>query len=360
MSIYLDYNATAPVRPEVVSWMTERFAAPCNASSVHSYGRKAKQWLEEARKTIAAAICVFPQEIIFTASGTEANHMALRGIPGRTVLVSAAEHSSVLCQSARHIPVDNNGMVDLSKLDNMLTSHPDSLLSVMLANNEIGVIQPISEIAVLCKKYGALLHTDAVQALGKIPIDFGLLGCDMMTFSAHKMGGPVGAACLVVKQNIPIQPLLMGGGQELRRRAGTENVPAIAGFAKAVELMDFSHMQQLRGWLDTMEHVIANHGGAIIPGEAPRLPHTSCIAMANVSSEVQLMNFDLAGFAVSAGAACSSGRIEASHVLSAMGLEKKVASAAIRVSGGWNTVENDIISFTGQWIQTYKRLATNS
>ncbi len=409
MSIYLDYNATAPVRPEVISRMQELLALPANPSSVHRFGREAKKHLENARKIIADAVSAWPNEIIFTASGTEANAMALRGIPGHRVLVSAVEHSSVLKQAplpnppplrgrgdsaesplpeggrAREgaLPVDSNGIIDLVTLDGALAGNAPALVSVMLANNETGVIQPIPEVAAICKKHGALLHCDAVQGLGKIPVDFGALGCDMMTISAHKCGGPVGAAALVVRRELAFAPLLTGGGQELGRRAGTENVAAIAGFAVAVEQIDLGHMRQLRGWLDTMENVIsspirgeagrgAGHGkaeqvsphpnppptgeGIIFGASASRLPNTSCVAMLGVGQEVQLMDFDLKGFAVSVGSACSSGRIETSHVLAAMGVSKPLASCAVRISGGWQTKEQEIKAFTEAWQGLYGRL----
>lgn len=359
--VYLDYNATAPLRPVAAQKMAELQALPLNASSVHSRGREAKKHLEAARKTIAEAVSAWPNEITFTASGTEANVTALRGITGRQVLVSAVEHSSVLksCALAPIIPVDGNGVIDLSALDSMLTKHKKALVSVMLANNETGVIQPIAEVSALCKRHDALLHCDAVQALGKIPVDFGALGVDMMTLSAHKCGGPVGAAALVVRRELPFTPLMTGGGQESGRRAGTENVAAIAGFAAAVEAFDFDHMRQLRGWLDGLEQSISSPckgEGVVIGAGVTRVPNTSCIAMPGVSNEVQLMDFDLSGFCVSAGSACSSGRIEVSHVLTAMEIAEKTASCAIRVSSGWDTKEQDILSFTQNWQNTYQRL----
>ncbi len=379
--IYLDYNATAPVRPEAIARMQELLAMPLNPSSVHRFGCEAKKYLENARKTIADAISAWPNEIIFTASGTEANAMALRGIAGRRLMVSVVEHSSVLRQTLDSgrltvdsispstiyrplstVPVTSSGLIDLSALDAMLKGDAPALVSVMLANNETGVIQPIRDVAALCKKHGALLHCDAVQGLGKIPVDFGALGCDMMTISGHKCGGPVGASALVVRRDLPLTPLLSGGGQELGRRAGTENVAAIAGFAIAVEKIDFSQMRRLRGWLDKAEQEMSNVKGQrtkdnfdicplpfVFGASAPRLPNTSCVAMPGVGNEVQLMDFDLKGFAVSAGSACSSGRIEASHVLAAMGVPKTLASCAIRISGGWATTEEEIVSFTEAW-----------
>jgi len=339
-SIYLDYNATAPLRPEVVVRVSELLSAPANPSSAHSFGREAKKHLEDARRTLAEAISAFPNEIIFMGCGSEANATALRGFAGRRVLASATEHSSVLSHAQEKLPVDASGILDLTALDAALAGGSPALVSVMLANNETGIIQPIRAIADICKTHGALLHTDAVQALGKIPVDFTALGVDMMSIAAHKMGGPVGAAALVVRQDLAIAPLLTGGGQELRRRAGTENVAAIAGFARAVELIDLTHIQQLRLWLGAMESALQKT--AIFGKAATRLPNTTCLAIGSISQEVMLMKLDIAGFAVSAGSACSSGRIEPSHVLLAMGVEKSLAGSAIRISGGWNTTEAEI------------------
>jgi cysteine desulfurase len=353
-SVYLDYNATAPLRPEVISVMHHLMALPLNASSVHSAGREAKKQLENARNIIADCISAWPNEVVFCGSGTEANNWALHAVGGRKIVVSAIEHSSVLKGATgkeQRIAVDSHGVVELAALNTLLAAGEPALVSVMLANNETGVIQPIAEVSEICKKYGALLHCDAVQGVGKIPVDFGALGADMMTISAHKCGGPLGAAALIVRRDLAIQPLLTGGGQELGRRAGTENIAAIIGFAKAVELIDLGHMQLLRGWLQSLE----NAGGVVFGTSVPRLPNTTCIAMSGVSSEVQLMNFDLKGFAVSAGSACSSGRVESSHVLDAMGAGQW-AQNAIRVSGGWGTLQYNIEAFTKEWQNTYKRL----
>jgi cysteine desulfurase len=367
MSIYLDYNATAPARPEVLAVMQELHGAALNASSVHASGRKAKQILEASRKTIAETINCFTNEIIFVGTGSEANNWALSGYDN--VLVSAVEHASILKpHQVRHpreggdprlIPVDSAGVVNLIELDARLHSEKTKLVSVILANNETGVIQPIKDIAEIVHKHGALLHTDAVQALGKIPLDFSYLGVDMMTISAHKMGGAVGAAALVVRNNLPISPFIKGGGQELNRRAGTENIPAIAGFAEAVKSISLSHMQQLRKWLDLAENEMKNVSREtfLVGAESPRLPNTLCVTMPSVPSETQLMAFDLDKIEVSAGSACSSGRIESSHVLKAMGIAPDVASCAIRVSGGWNTTEEDIKSFVKSWKNLYERLS---
>ncbi len=358
MAIYLDYNATAPLHPQALAKMQEWQLLPANPSSVHGFGRAAKKQLEDARKIIAESISAWPNEIIFIGSGTEANVTVLRGFPGRRLLVSTIEHSSVLKGINDIIEVDANGIINLAELEQKLAADSKpALVSVMLANNEIGVIQPIAEVAAICKKYGALLHCDAVQALGKIPVDFSLLGADMLTISAHKTGGALGAATLVIKNSISIRPLLTGGGQELGRRAGTENIAAISAFAAAVEVIDLAKMQKLRTWLDTMEKQMLQVGGVVFCGNAQRLPNTSCVAMPYVGNEVQLIDFDLNNYAVSAGSACSSGRIEKSHVLLAMGVAPELAACAIRVSGGWNTTEDEIKKFTESWLRLAGRLA---
>lgn len=358
MATYLDYNATAPVRPQAIEKMMEIMASPANPSSTHAYGRIAKKHLEDARKIIAESINAFTDEVIFTGSGTESNATALLGFPERRLLVSAIEHSSVLkCRAdALLIPVDSNGIVDLSKLDKLLSADAKpALVSIMLANNETGVIQPLPEIAALCKKYNALLHCDAIQAFGKIPLEFGVLGVDMLSLASHKCGGPVGAAALMVRRNLPFQQLLKGGGQELSRRAGTENVAAIAGFGEALKHLDLAHMKNLRAWLDEFET-----GKTIFSKNVARLPNTSCVMMPGVNNETQLIDFDLKGFAVSAGSACSSGRIEVSHVLTAMGVPEKDAKCAIRVSGGWGTQKEEIVAFSAAWKSTCERLAKST
>lgn len=396
-SIYLDYNATAPLRPEVAERITELLSCgPLNASSVHSHGRHAKKILEESRQKLAEIFGVFTRELMFTASASEANHMALLGFPERRLIVSAIEHSSVLSlfdrpffpssprrqgpeasaqaawdprlrrndEAGMKISVDGNGIISLSSLEAALTESPiPAIVSIMLANNETGVIQPIRDVAELCHEHGALLHVDAVQALGKIPFDFSTLQADLMTIAGHKCGGPVGAAALLIKDGLPLQPLFTGGGQELRRRAGTENIPAIAGFALAAELAQHvSHMKEIERWRDVMEaEVLQTTAEAVIFGkDTPRLPNTSCLAMPGVSQEVQLMHFDLSGIAVSAGSACSSGRIEPSHVLSAMGIEPELAGSAIRASAGWATKEEDFQKFSQSWKTLWHRRKSES
>lgn len=360
---YLDYNATTPVRPEVVAHMSELLAHPHNPSSVHFYGREGKKYLENARSSIARALNCWANEIIFTASGTEANNMVCRAYPDRRLLLSAVEHSSIIktVPDALRIPVNRNGVIDVASLKALLEQDKKpALLLVMLANNETGVIQPIAEIAKLAKEYGALIHTDAAQALGKIPVDFSMLGVDMMTVSAHKMGGAPGAAALILRNDLPIKPLLSGGGQELGRRAGTENVAAISGFALAVDmaLAQMPQMQALRDYLtETEENLLEFAPETIVFGrKVDRLPNTSCITMHGVNSETQLMAFDLVGIAVSAGSACSSGRIESSHVIRAMGFPDEIASTAIRISAGWNTQPEAFVQMEQEWKKLHNRV----
>lgn len=354
---YLDHNATSPLRPSVAAAMDEIAHLPLNPSSIHSMGRESKKRLEDARKAIADAISVFPNEILFTASGTEANNMALRGFPERALLVSAVEHASILKLAeqlgASILPVDENGLLRLDILDAQLAAlNRPALVSIQLANNETGVIQPISDITAITRKHGALLHCDAVQALGKIPLDMGLLGADMLTICAHKAGGPVGIGALVLRNDLAIKPLLIGGGQELGRRAGTESLTQIVGFAALMHDVH-PYTSDLREHLEA--EILAYAPNAIIHGKAtPRLPNTSNIAMPGVSSETQLMDFDLKGICISAGSACSSGRIAASHVLNAMRAAE--AASSIRISLGWNTTPEEVELFLEAWKALYDRL----
>jgi cysteine desulfurase len=357
--IYLDYNATAPIRPEVVVVMMEAMALPANPSSVHRLGRAAKATIEQSRRTLADALSCWPGEVIFTASGTEANNMVLKSFGALPCAVAATEHASVLKTrpDAVRLPVDRQGILEMAALQAFLIAHPQpALISVMLANNETGVIQSIREIAALIHTHGGLLHVDAVQAFGKIPVDMNLLGADMLSLSAHKLGGGQGAGALIVSQKLVLPPMITGGGQESNRRAGTENVAAIAGFAKAVELAlgDSAWKGALRGWLDDLEARCS----AIFPDETlvigqgvPRLPNTTLLRMPGVKAETQLMQWDLAGIALSAGSACSSGRIETSHVVKAM-WGADAPDDAVRISGGWSTTAADIEAFFKGW-QTF-------
>lgn len=367
--IYLDYNATAPILPTVRDAMAALNGAPLNPSSIHGPGRHAKRLLEDARASIATALSAFPNEVLFVGSGSEANNMVLRAFaPTHRLLVSAVEHASISKTAsllgAATVPVDANGLVQLDVLEGMLAQLAQpALISIMLANNETGVIQPIAEIARIARAHGALVHCDAVQALGKIQLDWGLLGVDMLTISGHKAGGPVGAAALLIRNDLPIKPLITGGGQELGRRAGTENVAAIVGFAEAVKhTIHCPQATQWRAWQQWLETELtaAAPNTKIMGSSAPRLPQTLCITMSGVKAETQLMHFDLAGFAVSAGSACSSGRVVTSHVLTAMGVADAVAETALRISWGWGTTQADIEAIAAAWKSAYNRLSVKA
>jgi cysteine desulfurase len=353
--VYLDHNATAPLRPEARAAMLAAMAVTGNASSVHGEGRAARQLAEVSREQVARAVGVIPPMVVFTSGGSEANNLALKGAPVERLIVSAVEHPSVL-EAARAtgkpvelLPVDGQGIADLAALERLLSNGPRALVSLMLANNETGVIQPVADAVRIAQAHGALVHSDAVQGLGKLSVNFGLLGVDMMTLSAHKLGGPVGAGALIVRDGLALTPLIHGGGQELRRRAGTENLVALAGFG-AVAQAKLPDTAPLRGQLE------AGLDGAIILGAgAPRLPNTICFAYPGMNAETLLMAFDLEGIAVSSGSACSSGKVAKSHVLAAMGAAAEISKSAIRVSLGWNTTEDHINHFTAAWRNIVRR-----
>ena len=354
MRTYLDHNATSPLRENVKQAMRAAMNVEGNASSVHREGRLARKLLDDSREAVAQAIGVLAPMIVLTSGGTEANNMAIRNAPVERILVSAIEHPSVIeaakvaSKPAEFIPVTPQGVVDLEALAKMLEG-PKALVSVMLANNETGVIQPIREIVALAQKHGALVHTDAVQAFGKIPLNFGLLGVDMMTIAAHKVGGPTAIGALVVRDGLPMEPFMVGGGQELRRRAGTENLVGAAGFAAIAR----ENLLQVKALRDELEGALE---AAIIFGQAAaRLPNTINFAQPGLSAETLLMNFDLEGIAVSSGSACSSGKVARSHVLEAMGVAPEISAAAIRVSLGWNTTAEDITYFIAVWHKLNQR-----
>lgn len=364
--IYLDYNATAPVWPEVVEVVAEAMRLGGNPSSVHGVGRAARARVELARARVAGLAGCRARDVIFTSGGTEANNLALKGAGRKVLLVSATEHDSVLDVVREWqgdygvLAVDRNGVIDMNALRAALpVDARDVLVSVMLANNETGIIQPVAEVAALAHERGALVHCDAVQAAGKIGLDFRSLGIDMMTLSAHKIGGPQGVGALVLAPGLAISPLLRGGGQELGRRSGTENVPGIVGFGKAAELAHgiLARMPAIVALRDDLERRLTDltDGLAVAGAGAPRVGNTSCIVMPGVAAETQIMAMDLAGICVSAGAACSSGKVRSSHVLTAMGLSEADAKSAIRVSLGWNTRGGDIDAFLDAWMTLYDR-----
>jgi cysteine desulfurase len=363
-SIYMDYNATVPVRPEAAAAVAQALAVTGNASSVHGFGRAARRLIEAAREAVAALVGAASAQVVFTSGGSEANNLALAGCGRARLLVSAGEHDSVLraAPTAERIALRSDGRVDLAALEVLLASDSrPALVSVMLANNETGVIQPLAEVAELARRHGALLHCDAVQAAGKMQIDMTALGIDLLSLSAHKLGGPQGVGALVLSDRVALAPLIRGGGQERRRRAGTENLPGIAGFGTAARiaadaLATFAELALLRDELETRLARIASDM-TIFSGAAPRLANTSCFTMPGTSAETQVMALDLAGIAVSAGAACSSGKLEPSQVLRAMGASETEAGQAIRVSLGWQSVAADIEAFAAAWGQLYERRA---
>lgn len=357
---YLDHNATTPLLPQVEAAVRESLGAFGNPSSVHSGGRRARSLVEDAREHLAAASGASAAEIIFTSGGTEANALALHGFAAaqgcKSLIVAGIEHASVLAAAAGATVVACNaaGSIDLNALEEALKSAPrPALIALMLANNETGVLQPMDAAIALARTYGAFIHCDAVQAFGKVPIDFSSLAVDSVSLSAHKIGGLKGIGALLVRRGCEVTADLVGGGQERRRRAGTENVTGIASFGAAARevprlLADATRIRGLRDQLESRVRDAAPQ--AKIYGEgAARLPNTSCISLANVSSETQVMRLDLAGVAVSAGSACSSGKIAPSHVLLAMGVGPAEAKSAIRVSLGWPTTEADVARFIEAW-----------
>jgi len=362
---YLDYNSGAPPRPQVLSVMGEVLGRGGNASSVHGYGRLARQSVETARRQVAVLAGADPSAVVFTSGGTEANNTALAGYAPSRVIVSAVEHDSVYraVPGALETAVTSQGRVDLDSLRQILSRASGKekgplLVAVMLANNETGILQPMEDVVALAREFGAKIHCDAVQAAGRMVLDIKALGVDSLSLSAHKLGGPQGVGALVLAKTAVsgrdgYVPLLRGGGQERGLRAGTENVAAIAGFGKAAELAigdlgDMSGIESLRDGLETRVRECAPRVEIFGAGVA-RLANTSCFALPNVSGETQVMALDLAGVAISAGAACSSGRVEPSRVLRAMGVAEETAVGAIRVSLGWNSKKQDIDIFIENW-----------
>jgi cysteine desulfurase len=358
---YLDWNATAPPRPAAIAAMTAALALGGNPSSVHRRGRAARQWVERARDAVAALVGATPDGVVFVSGGTEANHLALLGGGRPRILVSAVEHGSVLhaAPAAECIPVERDGIVDPAALAAMLAADPrPALVSVMLANNETGVVQPVAALAAIARAHAALFHCDAVQAAGKLPLDIAALGADLVSLSAHKLGGPPGVGALVTTGAEPL-PLLRGGGQERGRRAGTENLPGIAGFAAAAEaaradLANYDRVRRLRDRLEA-EALGAVPEARVIAAAAPRLPNTTALALPGIAAETQVIALDLAGIMVSAGAACSSGKVGPSHVLAAMRLPADLAGGTIRISLGWTTTERDIDHFLDAWTALARR-----
>ncbi len=363
-NIYMDHNATTPLKPAVRDVVIGLLDAPGNASSVHKSGRAARRVLEEARAQVAKLVNAGAQSVVvFTSGATEANNLVLKGAGVERVIVSAIEHPSVLNAGIAHdvIPVLSSGIIDVAALDKMLDGNTrTTLISVMLVNNETGVIQPIEAVMDVAKRRGALVHTDAAQGAGRIPLDLQKLGVDYMTLSAHKIGGPQGAGCLILANCVTVAPQISGGNQEKNMRAGTENLAAIAGFGVAAELAaaDMPAFQSLAVLRDRLETELKKIAPALrVFGEdAPRVANTSMFALPGASSETQLIALDMAGICVSNGSACASGTVKASHVLKAMGVPDAAAGAALRVSLGWNSTEKDVECFLREWEKLYARI----
>jgi len=367
---YFDWNVTTPLRPEAIAALGDALAVIGNPSSVHAEGRAARKLVERAREQVAQLVGARPADVIFTGSGTEANMLALtpaietagKKRPRDKLLMSAIEHSSVraggrfLRDAIEDIPVDPDGRVNLAALSEAVSRTFRPLVSLMLANNETGVVQPVVEAAAIVHAAGGLLHVDAVQAAGRIAFNIGALGADLLTLSAHKIGGLKGVGALVLgREDIHFaDPLIRGGGQERGARAGTENVAGIVAFGAAAEAVqrqladEATHMRALRDLLEAGLRAISPQ--AIIFGDtAERLPNTTLFAMAGVKAETAVIAFDLDDVAVSSGAACSSGKVQPSHVLAAMGVSPPLVRGAVRISLGWATTKADVERFLGAW-----------
>ncbi len=349
--IYLDANATEPLRPEARVAMEQAMAITGNPSSIHGAGRAARRVVEDAREAVAKRCGVAPAAVVFTSGGTEADALAIHALGrDRRLIIGATEHDAVRAAAygAEIIPVDASGVADMAALEQMLRGSP-ALVCLMLANNETGTVQPVAEVAALCRAAGALLHVDAAQACGRMAMDMVALGADSLALSAHKMGGPAGVGALLVAPHVAPHPLLRGGGQERGWRGGTAPMMAIAGFGAVARLAPVE-MSALRDRLESLAD-----GAVVIGRDAPRLGNTSCLALPGVAAQTQVMSLDLAGIAVSAGAACSSGKVVRSHVLDAMGLGS-LAGEAIRVSLPWNATEADVDGFGHAWRAMAARL----
>jgi cysteine desulfurase len=363
---YLDANATEPIRPEARAAVVAALDLVGNPSSVHAEGRAARRALEMAREAVAAQFGATPAGVVFTAGGTEANALAIRGLAaGRRILAGATEHPSVL-RAAEPLgppfllPVQADGRLDLDALERWLAEPGalPALVCLMAANNETGVLHPLEEAAALCRRHGALLHVDGVQAAGRLPLSLAALGADSLALSGHKLGGPKGAGALLLRAGLDVAgPLIAGGGQERGRRGGTEPLPAIVGLAAAADAARPEQSAALSALRDAIEAGVRALApeARIVGADAPRrLPNTSCVLLPGVPAETQVIALDLAGVRVSAGSACSSGKVARSHVLEAMGLGA-AAGEAIRVSLPWNATEAAVDRFLTAWAAMRER-----
>ncbi len=393
MMMYLDYNAAAPLLPEAKAAMLRVLEMTGNPSSVHGFGRRLRQEIETARQSVAALVGAHPHEVVFTSGGTEANNLVLRAFgAGQHVMVSAGEHPSMIKAASRGmvVPLTTGGSIRFEGLESVLNAvrsenaeqcenttkcgnsaereNTDKaenaeqcecpiLVSVMMANNETGVLNPMDDIVAWGRDRGVYLHSDAVQAVGKIPVDLSALDLDYLTISAHKIGGPHGVGALIIRHESPFVAGIVGGGQEGGRRAGTEDAASIAGFGAAAAVATLSRWGQVAALRDDFEKRLLTHiPEAIIFGSMePRLPNTCCFALPGLSNDIQLMHLDLAGIAVSSGSACSSGRVEPSSVLLAMGVPPDLAACAIRVSLGLESSQSELDALFSQLMQLRSR-----
>lgn len=363
--VYLDYNATAKIRPEALAAVVSALELGANPSSTHAAGRKARAMVEHARAQVAALAAARPDMTTFVSGGVEANALAIESALAagyERVLVSATEHdcvwatASALFATVEVWPVDQTGVADLDWLSGALARSGRALVCLMAANNETGVIQPVEAASAMVRAAGGWLHVDAVQAAGKMALDAGMLGADTLALSGHKVGGPQGVGALIARPDVAITRRLHGGGQERGRRAGTENLSGIAGFGAAAVAAqrDLSLAHEQAQWRDALADRLIAVGAEVLGAGVPRLPQTLCAATPGFSSEVQVMALDLAGVMVSAGAACSSGKVKASRVVEAMG-RTDLAASSIRVSGGWATTAADWSRCGDAWLEAFER-----
>jgi len=380
---YLDHNATSPIRPESLSAVTHALAVGGNPSSIHANGRAARAIIEQAREQVAALAGAKPDSVIFTSGATESNNLALFGavegsLEGETsritrIFVSAIEHSSVLATAGRlaerfpwirvsHLPVNADGVIDLEALRVALREGKGrALVAVMAANNETGVVQPIADVSRLVREAGALLLVDAVPAAGKTGLDFSL--CDYMTLSAHKIGGPQGVGALLVRETVPLAPQLVGGGQQKGLRAGTENLSGIAGFGAAAHALadgegERARIAHLRVHFESALKAAAPES-IFFGSKAVRLCSTSAFAIPGLTAETALIGLDLDGVMMSSGSTCSSGKVAVSHVLTAMGVEEKLAACALRASFGWSSSMEDVTAAVESLLKLRERAPKN-
>ncbi|MBJ7318485.1 MAG: cysteine desulfurase [Brevundimonas sp.] len=369
-AIYLDYNASGLVRPEVLEIMTRALADNGNPSAVHAAGRRARARVETARAQVGELVGADPTAVVFNSGGTEANAQAIASALAagcERLIVSATEHPCVAEAAANAgapvevLPVDANGVVDLDWLAQALARPGLAVVAIHHANNESGVIQPVGEAAALVRAAGGWLHVDAIQSAGKIPVDMRVLDADSLTLSAHKLGGPQGVGALILKEGLAGVRILHGAGQERGLRAGTENVPGIAGFGVAADCAarDLETMASHVGWRDAAEAKVKAVGATVIGADVARLPNTLFMAVEGWDSPQQLIILDMAGVMVSAGSACSSGKVKPSKTISAMGLNA-LATGGVRVSGGWATTESDWVRFADAWIAAYDKHKTRA